>query len=437
MGETPPTLDFQTHDLAPGVRLHLRRTEGFATARVDVFIRHPLRRRRNTAVALLSRLLERGTRRLPDLLSLNRFLDDLFGASFAVAADKVGPWQVLHLFVDAVEKQYTPTGSDPVPTALAFLGEVLHEPALAGDGFPEAILEQERSALAQVIAAYNGDRTAWAMRRCHEEMCRGQSCALPAHGDPRDLGDLGGVELLDLHRQALASRPVDIYICTSAAEAEILTLAREHLLSDRASPCEMALVEPSWPSPPAPRVLMERQHVQQGRMVLGYRTGIGLADPDWVPLMLLNTILGGDMHSRLYRTIREELGLAYHVGTSVDPLCGLFYVEAGIDPSAQQRTRECAIAELADLGDCGPDADELSRARKMALSRLTLLADDRDGLTRFAYGRLVARADPSRAALLERLHRAEPDDIARAARSLRLDTAYFMAPVPAAAAGAT
>lgn len=425
-----PATDFRTVDVGNDVRLHLRRTEGFATTRVDFFVRQPLQRRRNTAVALLSRLLERGTRRLPDLLSLNRFIDDLYGASFAAAAEQLGPWQVLHLYVDVIEGQFTPDGSDPLPAAFAFLGEVLHEPALEGDGFPAVSLRQEKAALAQLIAAYTSDRTVWALRRCTEEMCRGQACALPALGDPRDLPDLRSRDLLDLHRQGLTQQPIDIYIASSAAEDQLIELAAKHLIGERTPHSAPIPGVPRRPRPPAPRVVMERQEVQQGRLVLGYRTDIGLGHDHFAGLVLLNTILGGDVHSRLYRAIREERGLAYHVGSFLDPLCGLLYVEAGIDPLDLAEVRARASAELEDLGQRGPTDAELDCACQMMAARLAALTDDREGLTRFVYSRVLEACDPSRQALTERLVAATPEDVARAARAATLDTTYFMVPGP-------
>ena len=426
-----PVGDFRTFDLGEDVRLHLRRTKGFATARLDLFVRHRLQRRRNTAVALISRLLERGTRRLPDLLSLNRFIDSLYGASFSAAAEPLGPWQVLHLYIDVVEGRFTPDGSNSLPAAFAFLGEVLHEPAREGDGFPEASVRQEKAALAQVIAAHASDRTVWALRRCTEEMCRGRACALPAFGDRRDLPGLAARDLLELHFEALTRHPTDIYICSSAAEDELLDLTWRHLVGQRSPRREPPPRARARPRPAASRVVVERQEVQQGRLVLGYRTDIHLNHPDFPGMALLDMVLGGDVHSRLYRVIREERGLAYHVGSSYQPLCGLFHVEAGIDPSDLAEVRSRAREELEDLGERGPTAEEIERSRRVAAARLASLTDDREGLTRFAYYRVLGECDPTRRALLGRLERTGPEDVARAARGLCLDTTYFMTPGPA------
>ena len=75
--------DFRSYCIAEGVRLHLRSTQIFKTVRVDLFVHSLLQPLNNTRFALIARLLECGTQRLPDLRRLNQFVDDLYGALFA------------------------------------------------------------------------------------------------------------------------------------------------------------------------------------------------------------------------------------------------------------------------------------------------------------------------------------------------------------------
>ena len=93
-----------THlSLAAGVFLHLHRVSLYKTTRVDICFGEQLRRKRNTRLALISRLLERGTRTLPDLQSLNRFIDELYGAHFYTAVDRFGQYQFVHLCLEGRE----------------------------------------------------------------------------------------------------------------------------------------------------------------------------------------------------------------------------------------------------------------------------------------------------------------------------------------------
>jgi predicted Zn-dependent peptidase len=144
--------------------------------------------------------------------------------------------------------------------------------------------------------------------------------------------------------------------------------------------------------------------------------------------VLLNLILGGDVHSRLYREVREELGLCYHVISYLDALSGLLYVEAGIEGGEYGQARGRIESVVQSLAVSGPREGELDRARRLAHSRLASMEDDRDALVRFAYSRMVVGSDESRAHLRERLRVATASQVATAAGRLELDTVFYLRP---------
>ena len=92
--------------LATGVFLHLHRVPLYKTVRIDICIGEQLRQSRNSRLALISRLLERGTRSLPDLQSLNRFIDELYGAHYYAVVDKLGEYQFMRLCLELIDEKY-------------------------------------------------------------------------------------------------------------------------------------------------------------------------------------------------------------------------------------------------------------------------------------------------------------------------------------------
>ena len=55
---------------------------------------------------------------------------------------------------------------------------------------------------------------------------------------------------------------------------------------------------------------IKRKRVEQAHIVLG-TNGLARTDPDRFPFLIVNTVLGGGMSSRLFQEIREKRGLAY------------------------------------------------------------------------------------------------------------------------------
>ena len=100
-------------------------------------------------------------------------------------------------------------------------------------------------------------------------------------------------------------------------------------------------VPPAKPAPTVREELVARD-LTQATMLFG-RQAIRQTDPDYFPLAVANYILGGGSTGRLYARVREEGGLAYSVGSYLNP--GKYGASAGI--SAQTRTAE--VKRVIDL----------------------------------------------------------------------------------------
>ncbi len=73
----------------------------------------------------------------------------------------------------------------------------------------------------------------------------------------------------------------------------------------------------AFPPPTARRILFtEAPKTSQSEVLIGWR-GPRLGDPDALPLMVANKILGGEFSSRLMQNIRETKGFSYGVWSSL------------------------------------------------------------------------------------------------------------------------
>ncbi len=95
-----------------------------------------------------------------------------------------------------------------------------------------------------------------------------------------------------------------------------------------------------------------------------------LTHPDVPALDLLSLVLGEGRSSRLYRKVREEMGLAHSISAfSYTPGdCGLFGVSALCDPAKRDAVESEALRLIADVAERGVTAEELEKARRQTLS---------------------------------------------------------------------
>lgn len=95
---------------------------------------------------------------------------------------------------------------------------------------------------------------------------------------------------------------------------------------------------------------IEDRDLQQVHLCLGVE-GLPRGDERRYALEIMNAILGSGMSSRLFRRIREELGLAYAVGSSPSYYLdgGLFLIYIGTEPRNAPKTVEIVLEEVERL----------------------------------------------------------------------------------------
>lgn len=111
----------------------------------------------------------------------------------------------------------------------------------------------------------------------------------------------------------------------------------------------------------------------QCHVVLGSAT-VPHRDERRYALMLVDTLLGGGMSSRLFQRVREELGLAYSVYTfqSFHSLAGAHGVYVGTAPETRADALAAVREELRRASDAGISEHELAQGRQQLKGQITL-----------------------------------------------------------------
>ncbi|HEU5457949.1 MAG TPA: pitrilysin family protein [Terracidiphilus sp.] len=111
-------------------------------------------------------------------------------------------------------------------------------------------------------------------------------------------------------------------------------------------------------------VLRNKKALEQVQICLGVPAP-PITDENRYTTLILNTVLGGGMSSRLFQTIREERGMAYAIYSDLSPYrdTGTFCVYAGTSASKALETVDLILAEFSRLKETPLGGEELTRAK--------------------------------------------------------------------------
>lgn len=115
--------------------------------------------------------------------------------------------------------------------------------------------------------------------------------------------------------------------------------------------------------------LIERP-INQTNVRLG-QLGIKLNDPDFFPLSVMNSILGSGFHSRLVNEIRTKMGLAYSVGSTLNPGVrdyGDFWIQFETKPETTLKAMTAALLEVRRIQEQPVSQEELDTAKDIVLN---------------------------------------------------------------------
>ena len=133
------------------------------------------------------------------------------------------------------------------------------------------------------------------------------------------------------------------------------------------------LNELAAPEASARIVLRNKKSLEQVQICLGVPAP-PITDENRYATLILNTVLGGGMSSRLFQTIREERGLAYSIYSDLSPYrdTGTLCVYAGTSSANALQVVDLILAEFARLKQEPLSEEELTRAKDQVRGNILL-----------------------------------------------------------------
>ena len=157
--------------------------------------------------------------------------------------------------------------------------------------------------------------------------------------------------------------------------------------------------------------------------------GISITDPRRYACSLMNTLLGGNMSSRLFQEIRERRGLAYSVYSFISSYVdtGIFGAYVGADPKNAREATTLILKEIGNLKAMRVGSDELRDAKEYTKGNLLLASENNDNqMVRLAqndthFGRYIPLQE-----IIDNIESVTQDDILELAQTIFQDNCFAL-----------
>ena len=248
---------------------------------------------------------------------------------------------------------------------------------LINSKFSEDDIEKERQIIIEELKMNFDDPSSRVGMVIENLLWEGNALGRDVLGTAKSVRAIGRSQLVDFHSKRYTPSSTLIAIAGGVEHSVMVNEVKRCFGKWRNASASVARGFSPYKERHAEKVKVEKRDIEQTHICMALH-GVSLFDPRRYALDLLNIVLGSGMSCRLFREVRDRLGLAYSVQSFIEHLhdVGSLVVYAGVDSSKTELAIRSIFGELARFRDVPIPSDELHKAKEMTKGQLALRLED-------------------------------------------------------------
>ena len=402
-------------------------TDKFKTGTLIFSVNIPNDRYFSPYSLLLTEVLQRATASFPTKAILQRHLDELYSTTISIRCAKHGKSRAYTFSAEILDNRYSDRETDIALEAARVLYELIYNPLLDSDGyFFEESVEQEKRRTVNYLRSAKNNPARYASIRLSELLLRDDGSSSTLEEMIEMVESCDRYKLTEFYRATLACRPINVFYIGTLSQDEICGRVMSFLGNHQASCIDDAM---------PPKAIQERKDIatkdeampiSQGRLAIGFTSGVCLTDDDYYALTLFNEIFGGGPSSKLFMNVREKMSLCYSCSSLYNVFDGTIRVSSGIAPKNRDIAQKAILKEFDNIKKGKISEKELNSAKKAIENSYREIFDNPADILGFYLVRGALLIDITIDECRERFSSLTADDVVRVANKIKLDTVYFL-----------
>lgn len=420
----------QTHEILPGITLTVLPSKRFKVGLFSCVFTLPLSPENSYTRSLLFSVLRRGCKCYPTLSHISRRLDELYATPYHVVDTIKGNCQYIGFSAELLENRYLLDDTDLCGDILSLMRQMLFCPLTDPNGkLCERYVEAEKKNAVDHLRSLQNHPSSYAMARFSDIFYQNEPFAVALEGAEQRISSISADQLTTTWHEMLCQAPIRCFYIGGMPSAALIERVRAMMQTafagiDRTvQPIDQhCCVARSWDTV---RRVEEAGREGQSHLILGWRSGVTVQSPEYYAMMLCHELLGLSPISRLFVHVREAHSLCYSCSSIYRIERGDIIVNCGI--SANNRAlAERAIIEQIEVLQRNEFSDaEWQAAKKSLIGSCRQMNDSTRSLFRYYELRSLLGMRQSLEQSIERFEALTREEVAAAARKLRLELVYF------------
>ncbi|WP_316246207.1 EF-P 5-aminopentanol modification-associated protein YfmF [Streptococcus sp. Marseille-P7376] len=411
-------------EITKGVHLHFIQSEKFKTNKIKVRFSAPMFEKTIAGRVLTASMLETSNALYPTSQSFREKLANIYGANFSTSLSRRGLVHYLDINLSFVRDQFLSRKNVLTDEMLEFLKASLFSPLSNGDAFDAKTFEIEKKNVLTDLEAEIENHFYHAHRKLNDLFYDLSEMRIPRVGTVELVEKETAESSFSTFQKMLKEDQIDFFFIGNFNEIAVRDKIQDFHFAEREQPLEL-MYQQNYSN--VTRENLEQREVHQSIIELAYHFSAQYGDSEHLPLIVLNGLLGGFAHSKLFVNVREKESLAYTISSNFDIFSGLMRIYAGIDRANRTKTIALINRQILDLKRGNFTDDELEQTKKMLKNSILLAQDRQNTLIERAYmSAVLGKKFLSLEAWLESLENVRKNEVIKAAQQLKLQAIYFM-----------
>lgn len=413
----------QIYTVADKVRLCAVPTDKFKTCRININLAMPLDSNA-TARAILPYYLHRRCAKYPDFITLNRHLDELYGATVSGGVLKRGEAQILSLSLTAIDDRFALDGDKVALQCAELLADMLFDPIKDGESFPEDIIGQEKHLLKEALENEMNDKRRYAAIRCEEIMFADEAYSINHLGKVSEVEALNAQDVFDAWEEELREATIQITMVGSMDVQPVVDMFKSRFEKIRRIPAQITTKFVT--AAPKPDYVCETMPIKQGKLVMGFRTGMRDEFDNTMAMRVAVDIFGGGTYSKLFSVVREKMSLCYYCSAGFYAAKGVVLVQSGIEDANEEKAKTEIVNQLQLTANGEFSDDDFSASIKSISDSVISNNDTPEAIGAWYASQILHEKLRSPEEYVEELKAVEKQQVISSAKTIMLDTVFML-----------